>query len=923
MIVIGVMVGALIGWLIDDRSDSIVSGGVLGLIVAVAIRAWKARSAPAPAAMAPVLPAGIVTRLEMMETRLASLELALERAGIAVRRLDVPEASLAGSAPAVANPMPADAATPSAASITSPTVMPPPMPAYSVRTPARTNPVWAWIAGGNTLARVGIIVVFFGVGFLLKYASEHYVFAPGLRIAVVGLAGLVLLALGLRLRNARKAYAMILQGGGVGVLYLAVFAALKLYALVPPLTAFALLFVIAVASVFLAVRQDSVALAAIGAIGGFFAPILTSSESGSHVLLFAYYALLNAGIFGVAWFKAWRPLNLLGFACTFVIGTVWGVLRYRAADFATTEPFLTLFFLFYVGIAVLYALRRSIEVRRYVDATIVFGTPLVTAGLQQALVRPFEFAMAISAFGASVLYLALGRLLALRKRDDLALLADAFLALGVMFATLAVPLAFGVHWTSATWALEGAALVWVGVHQHRAAPRAFGLALQLAAGVAFALGWTDAAEYIVRGVPIMNGTFIGGALIAGAGLGSACLLALHREVLRPWEPGLAAATLAWGTAWWLIAGGVEIDRWMPAPSALAAATAFLAGTALGFAYSSRRLAWHQARVPALLLLPVLLVISVCGIARGSHDGWHVLGHGGAFAWTFAFVAWALILRDIDRSALAVSQRTQRLAHGGFFWLLLLVAVEELAWLVTDWLAARGAWGVAVWGFVPAIGVLAVSALASRSAWPVGAHRRAYLLIGCGPALAWVLAFALVANLTSDGAATPLPYLPLFNPLDLTLALCALAIVQWSRTLLRAGVDLRDVVPRYALYGVPAALAFIWANAILLRTLHHGFGLAWTFEALWQSTLVQAALSLLWAVIALATMVMANRRGLRTGWITGASLLAAVIVKLFVVDLSRAGGIERIVSFLGVGVLLLLIGYLAPVPTARAAQEPPS
>ena len=77
----------------------------------------------------------------------------------------------------------------------------------------------------------------------------------------------------------------------------------------------------------------------------------------------AYYALLNAGIFGIAWFKAWRLLNLLGFVCTFIVGTAWGVTRYRAGDFATTEPFLVLFFLFYVGIAVLYALRRSVEVR--------------------------------------------------------------------------------------------------------------------------------------------------------------------------------------------------------------------------------------------------------------------------------------------------------------------------------------------------------------------------------------------------------------------------------------------------------------------------------------------------------------------------------------------------------------------------------
>ena len=132
--------------------------------------------------------------------------------------------------------------------------------------------------------------------------------------------------------------------------------------------------------------------------------------------------------------------------------------------------------------------------------------------------------------------------------------------------------------------------------------------------------------------------------------------------------------------------------------------------------------------------------------------------------------------------------------------------------------------------------------------------------------------------------------------------------------------LREIRPAIVVLVVPAALAFLWANAIVLRTIHHWNGVPWRLDALWHSTLAQAALSLLWTVIALAVMVFANRRAARTGWIAGAALLAVVVVKLFVVDLSRAGGIERIVSFIGVGALLLLIGYLAPVPTGRREES---
>ena len=50
---------------------------------------------------------------------------------------------------------------------------------------------------------------------------------------------------------------------------------------------------------------------------------------------------------------------------------------------------------------------------------------------------------------------------------------------------------------------------------------------------------------------------------------------------------------------------------------------------------------------------------------------------------------------------------------------------------------------------------------------------------------------------------------------------------------------------------------------------------------------------------------------------GAGLLVLVVAKLFFIDLSNVGGIERIISFLGVGVLMLAIGYLAPFPSEKS------
>jgi uncharacterized membrane protein len=174
--------------------------------------------------------------------------------------------------------------------------------------------------------------------------------------------------------------------------------------------------------------------------------------------------------------------------------------------------------------------------------------------------------------------------------------------------------------------------------------------------------------------------------------------------------------------------------------------------------------------------------------------------------------------------------------------------------------------------------------------------------------------------TCDATPAPLAFVPVSNPVVPALAFVAVALVLWLRTL-------RAVVPALAarlspdvVAGLAAVLGFLWLNAIALRMLHHWYGIDWSAHALWNATLVQVVLSLLWTAIALAAMVVANRVRARVGWIGGAALLTIVVAKLFVVDLSRVGSIERIVSFIGVGVLLLAIGYFAPVPARRVEAQ---
>ena len=68
------------------------------------------------------------------------------------------------------------------------------------------------------------------------------------------------------------------------------------------------------------------------------------------------------------------------------------------------------------------------------------------------------------------------------------------------------------------------------------------------------------------------------------------------------------------------------------------------------------------------------------------------------------------------------------------------------------------------------------------------------------------------------------------------------------------------------------------------------------------------------------MLAATRTRVRSVWLAGAGLLAVVIAKLFLIDLSHIGTIERIVSFVGVGLLMLVIGYFSPLPPAIVHED---
>lgn len=931
--IVGLLLGGLSGGVVGAFLGAVVGVGLASAILIMDKRAsaqWAhppevpgapASQAPAQAAASPA-PATLQERVARLEHEVSLLrrQIAEVKGGTFAAPATVDE-PVVEAVPAVA-----EAASP----VEAPTPVPPVVVPQPVPTPAPViapyEPDWVeravgaardWLLGGNSVVRVGILILFFGVAFLLKYAADNSLLPVEFRLAGVAVGAIVLLGIGWRLRDKRPSYALVLQGGGVGVLYLTVFAATRVVPLLSPGMAFPLLVLICALAAGLAVKQNAPALAFTGSAGGFLAPILISTGQGSHVALFSYYALLNAGIFAIAWFRAWRTLNLLGFVFTFGIATAWGVLRYQPSLLASTEPFLILFFLMYVGIALLYALRRHVSLKHYVDGTLVFGTPLVAMGLQAGLVHHIPFAMAWSAAALAAFYLGIAAWLAPR-RGRLGLLFEAMFALSVIFITLAIPLAFDGRTTSAVWALEGAAVVWLSVRQQRRLGLAAGLLLQLAAGAAFAVDavfdWGPPSGWAV-----LNSRYIGGLLIALAGVFSGWRLHGKAEA-RAWlklAPMLGIAASVWGLLWWLGSGSAEIDRWawrvatkavdrpdVPLYAAFAVLTAWAAHGL------RRKLDWALAEWPALALSPVLALIALTAIEHWAPSP--LAGWAGP-VWIAAVVLTFVLLRRQERD---VKDAILAPLHTVLFWMICGVVATEGYWRL-DAYVPEGTWSFAAWAYAYGALLALLAGAGWRIRWPIARFERAYLLWGAAPLAVLLWLWSLVSA-ASDGNAAPLFYLPILNPLDVAQLLVFLAIALWMRR-----VALQKLVPEPMVIGYAVgATLFIWANAVLLRTLHHWAHVPYTLDDLGDSMLVQASLSMFWTVLALAVMVFATRRASRALWFTGGALLGVTVVKLFLFDLSRVTGVERIVSFIAIGVLLLLIGYLSPLPPKPKAEIEP-
>ena len=396
---------------------------------------------------------------------------------------------------------------------------PPVAPATNDRTPpSATSPLPALDLEQRIGARwatwVGVLVILVAVGLFLKWAMDQDYLGAVTRVSVGIVCGLLMLLGGLALR-ARRDLPYLgegLTGGGLGVLYLSLFAAHALYRLLGAPAAFAGMFAVTVLGTLVAVLSGRLSTAVLAVLGGLLTPVLLQVERPDERNLLAYLLVLDVLALLVARFRTWPALNRLAWG-----GSALLILPTLLREPEAPRPLarlvlLSAVFLVFVAVPLFRERARGERIGR-IDLVLVVAN---AAGYFWAVYVTLDAWRPITEGPYALVLAVLYRLVAVdyaaRVPEDS---ATVMLHEGVSwtFLTLAVPLALGGQWITLAWAVQGVVLLWLAAHTPMPVAAWAGLvALLLAAIRVLALdryGFPDVP-------PIWNLTFLIHALVVAA-----------------------------------------------------------------------------------------------------------------------------------------------------------------------------------------------------------------------------------------------------------------------------------------------------------------------------------------------------------------------------------------------------------------------
>lgn len=395
---------------------------------------------------------------------------------------------------------------------------------------------------GKWFAGVGIMALVFGVGFFLKYAFENNLIPPAMRVIMGIAAGVAFLFAGdfLSRREKYRAYSFFLSAGGLAFLYLSVYAAYAFYHLVNQPTALTMMIAITVAGAVFSVLSDGILLASLSLVGGFLTPFLVSTGENNYAALLGYVLVLDLGFLAISYWKKWIPVFILNFFGTYAVFFSW-VARFYGKEFLWPAMFfLTMYYLIFLTAPFLASIAKK---KKSGDAD--FMVTALNAGVYFAtaylLLKPdYEPFLGFFFAGWAAAAMGLAYIVSLANADD-ARGVFALGGVGLVLATVAVPIQLHSIWITIAWAAEAVVMTLFGITLRSRGVRYFAYGVFLIAvsrllGFDFVLAASDVRTFTL----VFNERFMTSLAVIAALFASAAVLRSKKDALEGGEAKVAA-----------------------------------------------------------------------------------------------------------------------------------------------------------------------------------------------------------------------------------------------------------------------------------------------------------------------------------------------------------------------------------------------
>jgi len=314
--------------------------------------------------------------------------------------------------------------------------------------------------GENLVNKIGIAILVLAISFFVKYAIDNNWIGPAGRVGIGIICGGILIAFAHRMRNSYKAFSSVLAGGGLAIFYFTITLAFQQFHLFTQIIALGIMVVITVFAVILSLLYDKQELAVIALIGGLASPFLVSNGANNYNSLFIYLLILNTGLLIIAYYKAWRILNVSSFALSVI---VFATILYTLTtpNYFIGLRYATIFYLLFFTINLINNIRENKSFLAIDFSILLINTALYFAAglyLLTQMGQP-EYSGLFSA-ALALINLVLSYILFRKKTVDPNIL---YLLIGITLTFISLTAPIQLHGNKITlfWASEMVLLYWL------------------------------------------------------------------------------------------------------------------------------------------------------------------------------------------------------------------------------------------------------------------------------------------------------------------------------------------------------------------------------------------------------------------------------------------------------------------------------